>query len=84
MEIDRPRTPRQALRTLLQEQDRSVRELSQLLSLPEKEVLGHLDHLAKAPGPGCQFVIGGMHLTLVHTICSILLHGGIPKDHAGI
>ena len=34
-----------------------MRELSQLLSLSEKEVLAHLDHLARAPGPGYQFVI---------------------------
>jgi predicted Zn-ribbon and HTH transcriptional regulator len=34
-----------------------VRELSQLISLSEKEVLDHLDHIAKAPGPDFQFVI---------------------------
>jgi predicted Zn-ribbon and HTH transcriptional regulator len=57
LETDQPRTPRQALKALLQEEDRSVRELSQLLSLSEKEVLAHLNHLAKAPGPDYQFVL---------------------------
>jgi hypothetical protein len=57
MEPDQPQTPRQALKALLREQDRSVRELSQILSLPEKEVLAHLDHVAKAPGPGYHFII---------------------------
>jgi transcriptional regulator len=54
---DQPQTPRQALKILLLEQERSVRELSQLLSLSEKEILTHLEHLAKAPGPGYQFVL---------------------------
>ena len=34
-----------------------MRELSQLLSLSEKEVLAHLNHLARAPGPNYHFVI---------------------------
>lgn len=34
-----------------------MRELSQLLSLSEKEVLDHLDHIAKAPGPDVHFVL---------------------------
>jgi transcriptional regulator len=57
MEDDKTRTPRQALKILLLEQDRSVRELSQLLSLAEKEILAHLEHIAKAPGPDHQFVL---------------------------
>jgi transcriptional regulator len=57
LEPDQTQTPRQALRALLQEQDRSVRELSQLLGLAEKEVLAHLEHLAKAPGAGYRFHI---------------------------
>jgi transcriptional regulator len=57
LENDKLQTPRQALKTLLLEQDRSVRELSQLLSLSEKEILTHLEHIAKAPGQGCQFVL---------------------------
>ena len=48
-------TPRQALKELLAEQPHSSLELSQLLSLPEKEVLDHLAHLARAPGPGYKF-----------------------------
>ena len=48
-------TPRQAMKELLAEQPRSSLELSQLLSLPEKEVLDHLAHLARAPGPGKHF-----------------------------
>jgi transcriptional regulator len=48
-------TPRQAMKELLAEQQLSSLELSQLLSLPEKEVLDHLGHLARAPGPGKHF-----------------------------
>ena len=48
-------TPRQAMKELLAEHPRSSLELSQLLSLSEKEVLDHLAHLARAPGPGRQF-----------------------------
>lgn len=48
-------TPRQAMKELLAEHPRSSLELSQLLSLSEKEVLDHLAHLARAPGPGQQF-----------------------------
>jgi predicted Zn-ribbon and HTH transcriptional regulator len=50
-------TLRQAMKDLLAEQPRSSLELSQLLSLPEKEVLEHLSHLARAPGPGRHFHI---------------------------
>ena len=50
-------TPRQAMKELLAEQPRSSLELSQLLSLSEKEVLDHLAHLARAPGPGKHFRI---------------------------
>jgi len=50
-------TPRQAMKELLAEQPRSSLELSQLLSLSEKEVLDHLAHLARAPGPGQQFQV---------------------------
>jgi transcriptional regulator len=50
-------TPRQAMRELLAEQPYSRLELSQLLSLSEKEVLEHLSHLARAPGPGLHFHI---------------------------
>jgi predicted Zn-ribbon and HTH transcriptional regulator len=45
------------MKELLAEQPRSSLELSQLLSLPEKEVLEHLSHLARAPGPGLHFQI---------------------------
>lgn len=61
MKTDQPQTFRQALKTLLLAEDRSLRELSQLLSLPEKEILAHLEHLAKAPGPGCRFVLIPAH-----------------------
>jgi len=50
-------TPRQAIRELLLEQPRSALEISQLLSLSEKEVLDHLGHIARAPGPGLLFQI---------------------------
>jgi transcriptional regulator len=50
-------TLRQAMRELLAEHPRSSLELSQLLSLSEKEVLEHLQHLARAPGPGLTFRI---------------------------
>lgn len=50
-------TSRQAIKELLLEQPHSALEISQLLSLSEKEVLDHLDHLARAPGPGLHFQI---------------------------
>jgi len=50
-------TPRQAMKELLAEQPYSSLELSQLLSLSEKEVLSHLAHIARAPGPGLRFQI---------------------------
>ncbi len=50
-------TLRQAMKELLAEQPRSSLELSQLLSQSEKEVLDHLSHLARAPGPGRRFQI---------------------------
>ncbi len=57
MSTEQTQTIRQALKTLLLSQDRSLRELSQLLSLPEKEILSHLEHLAQHPGAGYRFVI---------------------------
>lgn len=48
-------TIRQALKELLQERAYSALELSQTLSIPEKEVYEHLQHLARAPGPGLKF-----------------------------
>ena len=50
-------TPRQALKELLTEQPYSSLELSQLLSLSEREILEHLSHIARASGPGWQFHI---------------------------
>jgi len=50
-------TPRQAIKELLLAEPRSSLELSQLLSLSEKEVLEHLAHIARAPGAGQQFRI---------------------------
>jgi predicted Zn-ribbon and HTH transcriptional regulator len=50
-------TLRQAIRELLQEQPLSALELSRRLGLPEKEVLEHLEHLARAPGTGMEFVM---------------------------
>lgn len=50
-------THRQAIKELLLEQARSALEISQVLSLSEKEVLNHLTHLARAPGPGLLFQI---------------------------
>ncbi len=44
-------TIRQAIKELLLGEPLSALEISQRLSLPEKEVLEHLAHLAKAPGP---------------------------------
>ena len=48
-------TIRQAMKELLQEEPLSALELSQRLSLPEKEVYPHLQHLARAPGVGYRF-----------------------------
>jgi hypothetical protein len=50
-------TPRQAIKELLQEETLTSLELSRLLSLPEKEVLDHLEHIARAPGPGHRFLL---------------------------
>jgi len=50
------------MKDLLAEQPRSSLELSQLLSLPEKEVLEHLSHLARAPGPG-------QHFRIIPSVC---------------
>ncbi len=48
-------TIRQLLKELLQEETLSSLELSQRLALPEKEVLDHLSHIARAPGPEYRF-----------------------------
>ena len=50
-------TARQAIKELLQDEVLSSLELSQRLSLAEKEVLDHLTHIARAPGPGYKFQI---------------------------
>jgi len=50
-------TARQAIKELLQDELLSSLELSQRLSLAEKEVLDHLGHIARAPGPGYKFQI---------------------------
>lgn len=50
-------TLRQMIKELLLEESLSSLELSQRLSLPEKEVLDHLSHIARAPGPGYRFQI---------------------------
>jgi transcriptional regulator len=55
-------TTRQAMKELLAQQPHSSLELSQLLSQSEKEVLGHLTHLARAPGPG-------MHFRIIPSVC---------------
>jgi predicted Zn-ribbon and HTH transcriptional regulator len=48
-------TTRQAIKELLHEEPLSSLELSQRLSLPEKEILDHLEHIARAPGEGYRF-----------------------------
>ncbi len=50
-------TVRQAIKELLEEQAYSARDLSQFLSMTEKDVLEHLGHIARAPGPGRHFQI---------------------------
>ncbi len=50
-------TLRQMIKELLEAEALSSLELSQRLSLPEKEVLDHLAHIARAPGPGYRFQI---------------------------
>jgi predicted Zn-ribbon and HTH transcriptional regulator len=50
-------TARQALKEILREEALSSLELSQRLSLSEKEVQEHLGHIARAPGPGYKFRI---------------------------
>ncbi len=48
-------TTRQAIKEILQEGPTTSLDLSQRLGLPEKEVLEHLEHLARSPGPGWRF-----------------------------
>jgi predicted Zn-ribbon and HTH transcriptional regulator len=50
-------TIRQAIKEELELQPLSSLELSQRLGIPEKEVLDHLAHIAKAPGQGWRFQI---------------------------
>ena len=50
-------TIRQLIKEVLMEDSFSSLELSQRLSLSEKEVLDHLTHIARAPGPGYRFQI---------------------------
>ncbi len=48
-------TIRQLLKEVLEEETLSSLEFSQRLALPEKVVLDHLSHIARAPGPGYRF-----------------------------
>ncbi len=41
-------TPRQAIRRLLGEAPRTAHELSALVHLPEKEIVPHVEHLARS------------------------------------
>ncbi len=50
-------TARQAMKELLSQEALSSLELSQRLSLSEKEVLDHLTHIARSPGAGYRFQI---------------------------
>lgn len=50
-------TIRQAIKELLMEEPLTALEISRRLSIPEKEVLEHLAHLAKASGPDHSFHI---------------------------
>jgi len=50
-------TLRQMIKELLLEQSHSSLELSQRLSLSEKDVLDHLTHIARSPGSGYRFQI---------------------------
>jgi len=50
-----PLTPRQAIKEILTGQELSLREISQRLSLSEREVLDHLEHIARNPGTGLTF-----------------------------
>jgi transcriptional regulator len=50
-------TIRQMIKELLGEESLSSLELSQRLSVSERDVLDHLTHLARAPGPGYRFQI---------------------------
>jgi hypothetical protein len=59
-------TTRQAIKELLLEEPLSSLELSQRLSLPEKEILDHLAHIARSPGEDYRF----------HLIPSVCKHCG--------
>jgi predicted Zn-ribbon and HTH transcriptional regulator len=55
-------TSRQAIKAELLEGPLTALELSQRLSLPEKEVLDHLSHIARAPGQD-------HHLEITPSVC---------------
>jgi len=50
-------TIRQMIKELLRKESLSSLELSQRLSVSERDVLDHLAHLARSPGPGHRFQI---------------------------
>ncbi len=51
-------TIRQQIVTLLQEQEMGARELSQALGISEKEVYGHLNHIARSVNAhGCKLKV---------------------------
>ena len=46
--IDRHQTVRQQITDLLRNEDLTVRDLSQAVSIPEKDVFGHLAHIDRS------------------------------------
>ena len=46
--FDDRQTIRQEIITLLSSEELTIRDLSQAVSLPEKEIVGHLDHIERS------------------------------------
>ena len=46
--IDNKQTIRQQIIDLLSSEDLTIRDLSQAVSLPEKEIVGHLEHIERS------------------------------------
>ena len=46
--VDNKQTIRQQIIELLDSEELTLRDLSQSLSIPEKEVVGHLEHIARS------------------------------------
>jgi len=89
-------TTRQAIKQILLEGPTTSLELSQRLSLPEKEVLEHLEHLARNPSPGhrlqitpavckkCGFVFKKRRRLTTPSRCPLCRHEAITRPRLAL